>query len=69
MRFSRDDLFEVGENLALDGVELYLRRGGDRIALGYLDYSGGWVMVTWYGAEVIEKYDTLEVVKDAEDHV
>lgn len=69
MRFSRDDLFEVGENLVLDGVELYLRRGGDRIALGYLDYSGGWVLVTWCGAEVIEKYDTLEVVKDAEGHI
>ena len=69
MRFSRDDLFEVGENLGLDGVELYLRRGGNRVALGYLDYSGGWVLVTWYGSVPIEKYDTLEVVKDAEDHV
>ena len=69
MRFSRDDLYEVGENLMLDGVELYLRRGGDRIALGHLDYSGGWVLVTWYGAEVIEKYDTLEVVGDAESSV
>ena len=69
MRFSRDDLFEVGENLVLDGVELYLRRGGNRVALGYLDYSGGWVLVTWYGVEVIEKYDTLEVVGDAESSV
>ena len=69
MRFSRDDLFEVGENLALDGVELYLRRGGNRVALGYLEYYDGWVLVTWYGAEVIEKYDTLEVVDNAEDHI
>lgn len=69
MRFSRDDLFEVGENLVLDGVELYLRRGGNRIALGHLEYSGGWRLVTWYGAEVIEKYDTLEVVDNAEDHI
>lgn len=69
MRFSRDDLFEVGENLVLDGVELYLRRGGNRVAIGYLQYSGGWVLVTWYGAEVIEKYDTLEVVDNAEDHI
>jgi len=69
MRFSRDDLFEVGEQLMLDGAELYLRRGGNRVALGYLQYSGGWVLVTWYGAEVIEKYDTLEVVDNAEDHI
>lgn len=69
MRFSRDDLFEVGENLVLDGVELYLRRGGNRVALGYLGYSGGWVLVTWYGVEAIEKYDTLEVVGDAESSV
>ena len=69
MRFSRDDLYEVGENLVLDGVELYLRRGGNRVALGYLEYSGGWRLVTWYGTEVIEKYDTLEVVDNAEDHV
>lgn len=69
MRFSRDDLFEVGEQLMLDGAELYLRRGGNRVAIGYLQYSGGWVLVTWYGAEVIEKYDTLEVVDNAEDHI
>ena len=53
----------------LDGAELYLRRGGNRVAIGYLQYSGGWVLVTWYGAEVIEKYDTLEVVDNAEDHI
>ena len=69
MRFSRDDLFEVGENLVLDGAELYLRRGGNRVAIGYLQYSGGWVLVTWYGVEVIEKYDTLEVVENAESSV
>lgn len=69
MRFSRDDLYEVGENLALDGVELYLRRGGDRIALGYLEYSGGWRLVTWCGTVAIEKCDTLEVVGDAESSV
>lgn len=69
MRFSRDDLFEVGENLVLDGVELYLRRGGDRIALGHLEYSSGWVLVTWHGIVPIEKYDTLEVVGDAESSV
>ena len=69
MRFSRDDLYEVEENLALDGVELSLRRGGDRIALGYLEYSGGWRLVTWCGTVVIEKYDTLEVVGDAESSV
>ncbi len=69
MKFSRDDLFEVGEQLMLDGAELYLRRGGDRIALGHLEYSSGWRLATWHGIVPIEKYDTLEVVGDAESSV
>ena len=69
MKFSRDDLFEVGEQLMLDGAELYLRRGGDRIALGYLEYSGGWRLATWCGTVAIEKYDTLEVVGNAESSI
>ena len=69
MRFSRDDLYEVGEQLMLDGAELYLRRGGDRIALGHLEFAAGWNLVAWHGIVPIEKCDTLEVVGDAESSV
>ena len=53
----------------LDGAELYLRWGGVRIALGHLEYAAGWNLVTRHGIVPIEKYDTLEVVGDAESSV